>query len=133
MSEKEETTAYNQSAGLVKVHGVISIVLGALGVLFGLLLCIASSILPSLGDNEFSTLGGVVLGFIIFIFVVIPHVYFIVSGIYLIRQPSPRLVKGFVIGNLILGLLYGNVIILVFAIINLIQASAYERGYDNPS
>lgn len=125
----ETSTQAQSSAGtMLKVQGIITLVFGGLGSLLGLILMLIFGIALSQAytDND------IIAFFIYFIvsvfFVLIPHVYFIVSGIVLIRQPEPKLAKLITIINLIAGAV-ANYVILAFAIISLVQGKEYEAGY----
>ena len=124
---------FNRAASTLKVHGILAIIFGGLGVFAALIMTLLIS-LGTLGDDSYgynpsdSVAGLFFIGLIIFIFWTLPHIYLIVSGTYLIRQPSPKLAKVLVIINLVIGVFW-NLVLLIFAIINLTELSNYERGY----
>ena len=74
------------------------------------------------------TLGALLVGLFLFVFWILPHIYLLVAGLYLVRRPSPNVVRTLVIINLIVGVFW-NIILTVFAIINLTQLRDYEQGY----
>jgi hypothetical protein len=122
---------YDRAAGTLRVHGILSIVFGGLGIL-GAIIFMAILGLSSAADSSYSSdtnaLGLFFVGVIIFIFWTLPHIYFIVAGSYLMRQPSPKVAKTLVIINLVIGVFW-NLVLLIFAIINLTEIGDYERGY----
>jgi amino acid transporter len=126
-----EKLLYSRAASTIKVHGVVSIVFGGLGVLFGILM-IALSSLGTISDPTYdsysSSFGLFFLSLLVLVFWLLPHAYLIASGAYLIKEPSPKLARTLIIINLIVGVFY-NLVILVFAIVNLTQSGDYERGY----
>jgi hypothetical protein len=126
-----EKLLYNRATSTLKVHGILSIVFGGLGTLaaiaFMLLLAVGNLSDQSYTDNG-SALGLFFIGAAVFIFWTLPHIYLIVSGTYLIREPAPKVVKTLVIINLVIGVFW-NLVLLIFAIINLTEVGDYERGY----
>jgi len=124
---------FDRANSTLKVHGVLAIVFGSLGLLAGLIFTMLMA-LGTLADNSYaynpndSALGLFFVGALTFVFWVLPHIYLIVSGTYLIRQPSPKLAKVLVIINLVIGVFW-NLVLLIFAIINLTELADYERGY----
>jgi hypothetical protein len=126
-----EKLLFDRSASTMRVHGILSIIFGGLGVLAGLIFTIilaVSSLNDSSYDSSNSALGLFIVGLLIFVFWVLPHVYLIVAGSYLIRQPTPKLAKVLIIINLVIGVFW-NLVLLIFAIINLTELGDYERGY----
>lgn len=123
---------YRRAASGIRIHGILAIIFGILGTVFGAFITSAIAV----GNFSEVSSGSVhnldasfyIAAFIIFALVILPHIYLVVSGTYLLRQPTPKLVKVLVIINLIIGVLW-NLIILVIAIINLTQLSDYTRGY----
>lgn len=126
-----EKVLYERAAGGLKVHGILAIVFGSLGVLGALIFTLLIA-LGTFADESYmaydSSLGLFLVSIMIFVFWTLPHIYLIAAGSYLVREPAPRLARVFVIINLVLGVFY-NLILLVIAIVNLTQASDYERGY----
>jgi len=130
MSELDhKTIAYNRAATMLKVQGVVSIVIGALGILLSPLLVLLMMAEPDgIGTGEYAEVGFIFAVLLSLFFMVLPGIYFIVAGSYLVKKPTPSLARGLTITNLVLGVL-GNTIILIFAIISLVQGSDYEHGY----
>ncbi|MDB5159957.1 MAG: hypothetical protein JWO99_220 [Candidatus Saccharibacteria bacterium] len=126
-----EKLLYARSASTLKVHGILSIVFGGLGTLAAIVF-MGILALGNFSDSAYtadgSALGVFFVGIIVFIFWTLPHIYLIVSGTYLIREPAPKIVKTLVIINLVIGVFW-NLVLLIFAIINLTEVGDYERGY----
>lgn len=124
---EQEMHAFGRAANAVKIQGILSIIFGGLGLLGGVLMGLfyyvaaAGGASTGLGIPELSIL--LVLGFIFFF---LPHVFFIVAGVYLLRKPTPVLVRVLTIINLILGFFW-NLPILVTAIISLVMSADYDR------
>lgn len=131
MSENQEIIAanYAKAASMTRVHGILSIVFGSIGLaislMFALLLLLAAS---DQGDNQIA--GSLVTGFLVFVFGVLPHAYLLFSGITLLREPVPAVAKTLIIINLVVSAFY-NLVVLVFSIINLVQFDGYARGYEH--
>lgn len=118
---------FERAQSVLKTHGILSIIFGALGVLGFIIWTLFASL--SFLSGEFSdVLGMIAITMIFFVVFLLPHIYLIVSGIQLTRSPSPKLARVIVIINLILGLFW-NLVLLVLAIINLTQIGDYERYY----
>lgn len=110
-----------------KIHGITSIIIGGIGslaILFMLSVIIFVSFAYSL-PYEF-VLGLPFTVAVIFIFGFIPNVYYVVSGIYLVRNPSLERAKALVIANLVVGV-FSNIIITILAIVNLVQIVDYKQ------
>ncbi|MDB5179595.1 MAG: hypothetical protein JWN12_227 [Candidatus Saccharibacteria bacterium] len=126
-----EKLLYNRAASALKVHGILAIIFGGLAVLgsivFTLLIALGTFADESY-DSYNSPLGLLFVSALIFVFWTLPHIYLIAAGIYLMREPSPKLARTLVIINLVIGVFY-NLILLVIAIVNLTQITDYERGY----
>ena len=122
------STPHTQAASMLKVQGIITLVFGGLGTFLGLLLMVlfGFALSQAYNDNDIVEFG--VYFIMSVLFVLIPHVYFIVSGIVLIRQPEPKLARLITIINLVIGAV-ANYIVLAFAIISLVQVKEYEQGY----
>ncbi len=118
----------SQAASMLKVQGIITLVFGGLGALLGLILMIIFGVAlnQAYSDNDIVEFSIYFIMSVLFVF--IPHVYFIVSGIILIRQPEPKLARLITIINLIVGAV-ANYIVLAFAIISLVQSKEYEEDY----
>ncbi|RWZ78766.1 MAG: hypothetical protein EOT05_03405 [Candidatus Microsaccharimonas sossegonensis] len=132
-AEHYEKLLFERANNTLKTHGLVSIIFGALGILFGIFLLFVMS-LGTISDGSYnatnSPLGLLFVAVLMLVFWFLPHIYLIVAGYYLMRQPNPRLAKMLIIINLVIGVFY-NFILLVFAIINLTQSSDYEREYHN--
>jgi hypothetical protein len=126
-----EKLLYDRAAGALKVHGIVSIVFGAIGtlvaVLFTLLIAAGTIADPSY-DSYNSSFGLFIISTMIFVFWTLPHLYLIAAGIYLIREPAPKLAKTLIIINLVVGVFW-NLVLLIVAIVNLTQITDYERAY----
>lgn len=128
MAETKKQLAHTQALSMLRVQGIIATVFGGLGIFFGLILMVifAFAIGNAYSDNE---LIEYTAWFIVsIIFILIPHIYLVVSGVILMRQPEPKTARLFTIINLIVGAM-SNFVILAFAIISLTQTTAYEEGY----
>lgn len=126
-----EKLLYDRASSALKVHGILAIVFGGLGVLFGLVFIISmafGNIADPSYDAYSSSLGILFVSALVVVFWILPHAYLITSGIYLIREPSPKLARTLVIINLVVGVFY-NLVMLVVAIVNLTQITDYERAY----
>lgn len=124
-----EETFFERAASTLKIHGIIAIIFGSLGVFFGVMFMLLMAIGGLAASYQLDdALGVFALGLFAFVLWVLPHAYLIISGIQLTRQPDPKVAKVLVIINLIVGVLW-NLVLLVFAIINLTQMGDYERGY----
>lgn len=122
---------YERSDSTFRVHGILSIIFGSLGVLMAIVmtfLFIGGTYSDPSYDSVNSPLGLFVVGSMIFVFWTLPHLYLIISGYYLMHEPSPKVAKTLTIINLIIGVFW-NLVLLIFAIISLTQFSDYERGY----
>ena len=124
---KELTKDQITANKMVKVTAILSIVFGSLGALFGLLVMILG---PTDMSADVASLGGaVVFGIIIFLLWVAPHVFLIISGINLLYFPKKSVAQGLIITTLVIGAIW-NLILLVFAIINLTQLQHYTGKHD---
>lgn len=123
--------AHTQAVSMLKIQGIVTLVFGGLGALLGLILMIlfGFALSQAYSDNDIIEYG--VYFTMSVLFILIPHVYFVVSGIVLIRQPEPKLAKLVTIINLVVGAV-ANYIVLAFAIISLVQTKEYEEGYKKP-
>lgn len=120
--------AYQQAASMVKIQGILTIVFGGIGALFGLVLMAAFAIGLGTAYTDSDAFGLFLLFVLTVLFWVIPHVYLIIAGVTLLRLPSPRVAKILTIVNLVVGAFW-NLVLLVFAIISLVQSTDYESGY----
>ena len=124
-----EQTIFDRAAGSIKVHGILSIIFGALGTFFGFIFLIFIGLGGLIAGNQLDdVVGAFALGLFTFILFILPHVYLIISGVQLNRLTDPKAAKVLIIINLVVGVLW-NLVILIFAIINLTQIGDYERYY----
>jgi hypothetical protein len=133
MTTAQEASKYSAAKSFLRVQGVLSIIFGSLGTLFSLpILLIYVLSVPGYSGmypyNEGDTIGVMFLIIVTLIFWVLPHIYMIIAGTYLVREPKPGLAKGLTIGNLVIGAII-NYILLAFAIVSLTQSASYEAGY----
>jgi len=132
MTEKHpshEKVLFERAAGMLKVHGILAIIFGSLGVFFGMLFILAIG-LGGLASSTLSDLVGLTaISIFAVILWVLPHVYLIISGTTLLKGPAPRVAKTLIIINLVLGVFW-NLILMIFAIIDLTQIDDYEEYYD---
>lgn len=128
MSDTLQKQQYERAETLIRVHGILSMIFGGIGLLF--MLAIGAIIVAAGSQNNvFGDVVGITALFIIgIVLYVIPHIYLIIAGTQLIKQPAPKLATTLIIINLIVGFV-SNIVILVFAIINLAQMRQYELGY----
>ncbi|MDB5162359.1 MAG: hypothetical protein JWM52_867 [Candidatus Saccharibacteria bacterium] len=126
-----EKLLYSRAASALKVHGILAIIFGGLAVLGSILFTLLIT-LGTFADESYdsynSPLGLFLVSAMIFVLWTLPHIYLIAAGIYLMREPSPKLARTLVIINLVIGVFY-NLILLVIAIVNLTQITDYERTY----
>lgn len=123
-----KNTNYEQAASMVRVQGIMSIIFGGLGVLFGLVFLLFMIIAMAGAYTDSDAFGLLALFLVTVVFWLLPHVYLVIAGILLARTPAPRVVKTLTIINIVIGALW-NYILLVFAIISIVQSSDYEKGY----
>jgi amino acid transporter len=133
MPTSQEVSKYSTAKSFLRVQGILSIIFGSLGTLVGLPLILLYVFSLSFSSIQYSYDGGdwfavIFLIIIGLIFWILPHIYMIIAGTYLVRKPKPGLAKGLTIGNLVIGALL-NYILLAFAIVSLVQSSHYEEGY----
>ena len=119
---------FERAATMLRVQGIISIVFGGLGVLCGLLIMLAFGVGAMAEYTAHSAIGSVIFGLMVFIFFVLPHLYLVIAGTTLLRQPQPSVARTLTIINLVVGVFW-NLIVLIFAIISLTQSGDYERHY----
>lgn len=133
MAEDYEKVLHDRAASLIKANGIVTIVFGSLGVLLGILYALVFAYGGySADDYTYSeasnAVGGLIVAFFIFLFVIIPHVFLIISGATLVRKPAPKIARGLTIANLVIGALW-NIVILIMSIISLTQMNDYERHH----
>jgi len=125
---------FHRAATMLKVNGIISIVVSGLAilviVLYAVLIATAALVSsdPSASLSNPESGSNALLSLVLFIIIMIPCVYTLVAGILLVRLPSPRLAKGLLITNIVVGSFF-NTLGLIFAIISLTQLSDYTAGY----
>lgn len=127
--ETYEAQRFNTIKGTVKAHGIVSIVFGSLGTLISILYILAIVVFGAMASYDTSEIiGAIIYAVLMFIFATLPHIFFIISGSFLVRNPAPRLAQGLIITNLVLSAFW-NLVILILAIITLTQMGDYKRGY----
>jgi len=125
---------FERSASLLRVHGIVSIIFGAIGVFSALVIAAVVAVIFAVPTAEFTppnaeeTAGLLIISIAAFFFWLLPHIYLIVAGVYLVKEPTPGVAKVLVIINLIIGF-FTNLGLLIFGIINLVQSADYENGY----
>jgi hypothetical protein len=127
----DENLARNgaQADGMLKVHGLLSIIFGGVGIVAGVTVIILVGFGNTIsGTDQSSIFGFTVTTMMISIFWILPHLYLIFAGSFLLVGLKPSAVKVLVIINLIIGI-FLNLVLLVLAIINLRQLSDYQRAY----
>jgi len=128
MPETPKQAAHRQAMSMMKIQGIIVTVFGGLGALLGLIMMVIFALALGQSYTENDVVGALIMFTVSILFVLIPHIYLIVSGIILIRQPEPKLARLLTIINLVVGAI-SNYVVLAFAIISLVQAKEYEEGY----
>lgn len=137
MVERTQHTEYDalkfQSArSTMRAHGILSIIFGGIGVLVGALFfaAIVSGAMndPMSTDPEGDSIALAIAAVFTVVIWTIPHLYLIIAGFLLVRTPTPKLAKGLIITNLVVGVFW-NLVLLILAIVNLTQLADYERGY----
>ena len=128
MAETAQQPATNQAASMLKVQGIISAIFGGIGVLGGLIMMVIFALALGNAYTDNDIVGYAVLFGGSILFVLIPHIYLIIAGVILMRQPEPKLARLLTIINLIVGAM-SNYVVLAFAIISLTQTKEYEEGY----
>jgi len=127
-----EIVQFERASSLINVHGILAIVFGGLGLLVALFFAVAlgiSAVTEVLTPED--TVGYTIMSLFGIVFMVIPHIYLVIAGIYLLKKPTPKAARVLIIINLVIGAFW-NLILVIFAIINLTQISDYERGYIKP-
>jgi len=121
---------YRRSAGVLKVHGVLAVIFGLIGMAVALLFLFAMTVGPLAygADSYGGASAKLLMGALIFLFLVVPHIYLVVSGVFLFREPPASTAKVLIILNLIAGIFF-NFLLAAFAVANLIQSPDYERGH----
>ena len=124
----EITARYESSASLMRVHGIMSIIFGGIGVIVGISFTALFSILMASTNNEGDQIAFLVFAILTLVVWLIPHIYLVFAGAVLIKQPEPGIAKVLTIINLVIGVFW-NYVLLVFAIISVVQIGDYKRGY----
>ena len=119
---------YDQAASLVKTHGVLSIVMGAIGAFTGLAFLLIFVVALGVATTDADAVTYLFFFIATLLFWLVPHIYLVIAGVLLVRQPEPRIAKMLTIANLVVGVFW-NYVILVVAIISLTQSRDYEEGY----
>jgi len=120
---------FTRAAQTLRTHGILSIVFGSLGALAGLFVIALTVTASGYAYNTSDLFGTMVFASLALVFWIAPHIYMIIAGVYLIRYPKPSIARTLVIINLVIGI-FTNLIILIFAIINLTEMRQYEEHYD---
>lgn len=119
---------FERASSMLRTQGILAIVFGGLGVLGGFMLMIAFAFGAMAEYTSAGAIGSLLTGVATFVFLVLPHIYLVISGVTLLRNPKPTVARALTIINLIVGVFW-NLIILIFAIICLTQSGDYERYY----
>lgn len=119
---------YEQAASLIKTQGVLSIVFGGIGVFIGLVVLVFLWIVLSTSYATEDVIAALFLSLLGFVFLLLPHVFLIVAGVTLLRQPEPRVVRILTIITLVIGVLE-NLVLLVMSILVLLKLDDYEVLY----
>jgi len=128
MAETTQQATSNQAASMLKIQGIISAIFGGIGVLGGLVMMVIFALALGNAYTDNDIVGYAILFGGSILFVLIPHIYLIIAGVILMRQPEPKLARLLTIINLIVGAM-SNYVVLAFAIISLTQVKEYEEGY----
>ena len=119
---------YEQAASLIKTQGVLSIVFGGIGVFIGLVVLVFLWIVLSTSYATEDVIAALFLSLLGFVFLLLPHVFLVVAGVTLLRQPEPRVVRILTIITLVIGVLE-NLVLLVMSILVLLKLDDYEVLY----
>ena len=129
MTAQVHSEKYQNAAKFIRITGILSIIFGTLGALFGIGYTL---IYPHLQpDPEMAEIPIVFLAAVTTIFWTIPHAFLTVSGIQLVKHPAPSRVRGLAIATIVIGAIW-NVMLLAFAIVNLTQLRDYAAEYTAP-
>jgi len=121
---------FERAASMLRVQGIISIIFGGLGVFIGFLIMVGFGIGIVTDYSSASAAGALFMAAVTFVFFFLPHIYLIISGVTMLRQPQPNIARILTIINLVVSVFW-NWITLVFAIISLAQSGDYERYYNH--
>ena len=119
---------YEQAASLIKTQGVLSIVFGGIGVFIGLVVLVFLWIVLSTSYATEDVIAALFLSLLGFVFLLLPHVFLVVAGVTLLRQPEPRVVRILTIITLVIGALE-NLVLLIMSILVLLKLDDYEALY----
>ncbi|MFZ1301392.1 MAG: hypothetical protein WAQ27_02320 [Candidatus Microsaccharimonas sp.] len=123
-----ETEQYKKAAGLLKTQAIIAIVFGGLGVLIGFILTVIFIAASGFSETEYQAVELIIYAVLTPLFIIVPYIYLLISGILLLRNPTPKLAKVLSIINIVFGALW-NLVVLIFAVLYVAQSADYERGY----
>lgn len=126
----ETTRAFESSANLMRVHGILSIIFGGIGAIVGILFAALFAIAMAATNNEGDQVAFLVFAVLTLVIWLIPHIYLVIAGVVLVKQPEPGVAKVLTIINLVIGVFW-NYVLLIFAIISLVQLGDYKRGYQH--
>ena len=112
-TSKQNTKPTTQTSSMLKVTAILSIVFGIIGTFFGLWM-----IQNGLSDPTFKSSS--LFGLFVFFIWVLPHAFWVIAGIRLLQPAKKSLIQGLLIAIIILGAIW-NIILMAFAIVNLIQ------------
>ena len=125
-----EFQRYEKSLSSLKTQAILAIVFGALGILFSFLILGSYILLSGLDPKEvdIDKVDLFLYGIVTPIFLFATHVYYVVAGVFLLREPTPKVAKVLSIINIVVGAGW-NLIILIFAALFLARSVDYERGH----
>lgn len=131
MSEQTdyEKLLFDRSVNLLRTSGILSIVFGSLGAFFGLLFMGIFTLGMMASETSEDAAYMFLMGVGTLVLFILPHIYLIISGATLLKQPSPNVARTLVIINLVIGVFW-NLVTLIFSILNLTQLRDYEIGYN---
>ncbi|MFY9227763.1 MAG: hypothetical protein WAO28_00340 [Candidatus Microsaccharimonas sp.] len=124
-----EKILFDRSVNLLRTNGILSIVFGSLGAFFGLLFMALFALAMTASETSEDAAYMFLMGVGTLVLFILPHIYLIISGVHLLRQPSPNVARTLVIITLVIGVFW-NLITLIFSILNLTQLRDYEVGYN---
>lgn len=130
MTTESHSEKYQTAAKFIKVTGILSIIFGSLGALFGTAYALIYPYLPP--DPEMSEVPIAFVTAATIVLWVIPHIFWIVSGILFLKHPAPSKIRGLAITTIIIGAIW-NFVLLAFAIVNLTQLRDYTAEYNSNS
>jgi hypothetical protein len=128
MKKTQTEVQYEQSASIVKIHGILSIVFGSIGVAIGLIFLAIIGFTFIAAVTTADVVGIFIIMLLVLLFWILPQAFLIVSGVTLLREPDPRVVRILTITTLVISALE-NVILLATSIATLLKLDDYEQGY----